>query len=162
MAWGSSKVSAPPPPQTNLFFRLLPVIILFTVLGGAAFVGYHIYLTVQKIGDHTSKKLESKNVLLTKDGMKVSVKDVKTEHQVGNTQSYLVKAWNLSTWPAYQSKFWNKAPTPAATPAQEKRNPLSRHASEASQPGSVPGSRHGSTSVARPSTLSRHTSAAAT
>jgi hypothetical protein len=41
--------------------------------------------------------------------MKVGVKEVKTEKYVDKTQNVLVKAWNLSTWPAYKSRLgWNK------------------------------------------------------
>ena len=47
-------------------------------------------------------------MVFTKDGMKVGVKDVNTESYVDTTQSFLVKAWNLSTWPEYKSRLWNK------------------------------------------------------
>ena len=47
--------------------------------------------------------------MFTKDGMKVGVKEIKTESYVDSTQSILVKAWYLSTWPAYKSRLgWNK------------------------------------------------------
>jgi hypothetical protein len=60
--------------------------------------------------------MERKNVVLTKSGMKVGVKEVRNERYVDKTQSILVKAWNLSTWPAYQSRFWNKdKPTEGVT-----------------------------------------------
>jgi hypothetical protein len=52
--------------------------------------------------------MESKNVVFTKDGMKVGVKELKNESYVDSTQSMLVKAWNLSTWPGYKSRLWNK------------------------------------------------------
>ena len=52
--------------------------------------------------------MQSKNVVFTKDGLKVGVKEVKTESYVDKTQGYLVKAWNLSTWPEYKSRLWNK------------------------------------------------------
>ena len=38
----------------------------------------------------------SKNVVFTKDGVKVGVKHVETEKYVDATQSWVVKAWNLS------------------------------------------------------------------
>jgi hypothetical protein len=37
-----------------------------------------------------------KNVVFTKDGLKVGVKHVETERYVDATQSWVVKAWNLS------------------------------------------------------------------
>jgi hypothetical protein len=63
--------------------------------------------------------MQSKNVVLTKDGLKVGVKEVRTESYVDTTQSFLVKAWNLSTWPE-----WNKqAPAPANGTKVEARKP---------------------------------------
>jgi len=52
--------------------------------------------------------MQKKNVVLTKDGMKVGVKEIRQDRYVDKTQSLFVKAWNLSTWPAYKSRFWNK------------------------------------------------------
>jgi len=91
-------------------------------------VGYHLYLTFQKISSTTSEKMQKKNVVFTKDGMKVGVKEMKTENYVDTTQSFLVKAWNLSEWPAYKSRLgWNKTtPEPAGTTS---RKPFSRHSS---------------------------------
>jgi hypothetical protein len=91
-----------------LYSKLLPLVILFAVIGGFAFVGYHLYLTVQKISTTTSEKMGKKNVVFSKDGLKVGVKEVKNENYVDTTQSFLVKAWNLSSWPEYKSKLgWN-------------------------------------------------------
>jgi hypothetical protein len=36
-----------------------------------------------------------KNVVFTKDGVRVGVKQVQNEKYVDKTQSYVVKAWNL-------------------------------------------------------------------
>lgn len=124
MAWGRSKT--PPPPRSALRFvferpihtfqprtdtthsKLLPLIILFVVLGAFAFIGYHLYLTFQKISNTTTEKMQSKNVVFTKDGLKVGVKELKTESYVDRTQSVLVKAWNLAEWPSYKSRLWNQ------------------------------------------------------
>ena len=38
----------------------------------------------------------AKNVVFTKDGLRVGVKHVETEKYVDATQSFVVKAWNLS------------------------------------------------------------------
>lgn len=74
--------------------------------------------------------MQSKNVVLTKDGLKVGVKEVRTESYVDTTQSFLVKAWNLSTWPEYKSRLWNKqAPAPANGAKVEARKPYSRTSS---------------------------------
>ncbi|KAI9676865.1 MAG: hypothetical protein M1817_006704 [Caeruleum heppii] len=105
MAWGSKKA---PPPPASAWSKVIPLIILFLVVGALSFVGYQVYTVVNNIADSTNKKLEKKNVTFSKDGMKVGVKEVKTESYVDKTQSVLVKAWNYSTWPAYKSRLWNK------------------------------------------------------
>lgn len=51
--------------------------------------------------------MERKNIVLTKDGVKVGVKEVRNEEYVDKTQSVLMKAWNMSSWPGYKSKIWN-------------------------------------------------------
>ena len=95
-------------PTNDLYRRLLPLFILLIILGGFAFIGYHIYLSAQKISSAASDKMQSKNVVFTKDGMKVGVKELKTEGYVDKTQGLLVKAWNLSSWPGYKSRLWNQ------------------------------------------------------
>jgi hypothetical protein len=92
----------------QLYRKLLPFFILLTVVLGFAFVGYHMYLSIQKISSAASEKMQSKNVVFTKDGMKVGVKELKTESYVDTTQGFLVKAWNLSSWPGYKSRLWNQ------------------------------------------------------
>jgi hypothetical protein len=74
---------------------------------------------VQQISNAATAKLESKNVSFTKDGLRVGVKELKNEHYVDKTQSILVKAWNMSTWPAYKSRLWNKQPSAASGVAAE-------------------------------------------
>lgn len=72
--------------------------------------------------------MSKNNLVFTKDGLKVGVKDVKNESYVDATQNFLVKAWNLSTWPEYKSRLgWNKQAEEAK--AAEKRKPYSRTSS---------------------------------
>jgi hypothetical protein len=62
--------------------------------------------------------------VFTKDGMRVGVKEVKDESYVDTTQSYIVKAWNLSTWPGYKSRLgWNK---PQNTEGLKERKPSTK------------------------------------
>ncbi|EKJ73985.1 hypothetical protein FPSE_05828 [Fusarium pseudograminearum CS3096] len=49
------------------------------------------------MSDVASERMGKKNVVFTKDGVKVGVKQVKTENYVDATQSWFVKAWNLGT-----------------------------------------------------------------
>ncbi|KAI9839754.1 MAG: hypothetical protein M1837_002042 [Sclerophora amabilis] len=87
MAWGSTKNPTPPPAASSSASKLLPLVILFLVLGAFAFVGYQVYVVATQIANSTNKKLETKNVTFTKDGMKVGVKEVKQENYVDQTQS---------------------------------------------------------------------------
>lgn len=50
-----------------------------------------------KIQQTASQKMGSKNVVFTKDGLRVGVKQVKEENYVDATQSWVVKAWNLGS-----------------------------------------------------------------
>lgn len=75
--------------------QLVPLVILLIILAGAAWLGYQIWVSVAKIGDAASQRMEKKNVVFTKDGVRVGVKHVATEKYVDQTQSWVVKAWNL-------------------------------------------------------------------
>lgn len=68
---------------------LAPLLILFTILGVLGFIGYAVYTISNDIADKTSKKMQKKNILVTKDGMKVGVKEVKEESYVDTTQRYV-------------------------------------------------------------------------
>lgn len=46
--------------------------------------------------EQASERMGKKNVVFTKDGVKVGVKQVQNEKYVDKTQSYVVKAWNLA------------------------------------------------------------------
>ena len=43
------------------FTSLLPLVILFTVVGGAAYFGYQIYLWSNDLADRGQKHMEKKN-----------------------------------------------------------------------------------------------------
>ena len=68
--------------------KLVPLVILFIALAIAAFIGYAIYTIATDIADKTSKKMEQKNVSFGKEGMKIGVKEIKTENYVDQTQRY--------------------------------------------------------------------------
>ncbi|KAF7929902.1 uncharacterized protein EAE97_009499 [Botrytis byssoidea] len=128
MAWGSSSKS-PPPPRSALS-KLLPLLIFLVIVGAFAFVGYQVYLVTQQVSKSASDKMASKNVSFTKDGVKVGVKELKNENYVDKTQGFLVKAWNLSTWPAYQSRLgWNGPKDNGNGGKVESRKPYSRSSS---------------------------------
>jgi hypothetical protein len=75
--------------------QLIPLFIALIILSGAAWVGWHIYLSVAKIRDSASERMGKKNVVFTKDGMRVGVKQIQNEKYIDATQSWVVKAWNM-------------------------------------------------------------------
>ncbi|ORY60889.1 uncharacterized protein BCR38DRAFT_411996 [Pseudomassariella vexata] len=93
MAWGKSKTDARP----STLSTILPLVTVLLFLGGTAWVIYQIWLGVKKIEQQASDHMAKKNVVFTKDGMRVSVKHVEEEKYVDRTQSWVVKAWNLGS-----------------------------------------------------------------
>lgn len=80
----------------NTSSQVLPLIILFVVIAALAWLGLQIYQSVVKIQEQANKKMGKKHVVFTKDGVRVGVKHVENEAYVDKTQSWFVKAWNLS------------------------------------------------------------------
>ena len=68
---------------------LVPLLILFIVVCGAAIVGYVVYSIVTDIADKTSQRMEKKNVSFGKGGMKIGVKEVKDDDYRAKTQKYV-------------------------------------------------------------------------
>ncbi|KAK4185284.1 hypothetical protein QBC35DRAFT_504025 [Podospora australis] len=93
MAWGKPK-SQPPPRST--ITQLLPLIITLAILSVVGWVCYQIYVSLIKIKAQAEKQMGEKNVVFTKDGLRVNMKDVRTESYLDATQSWFVKAWDLS------------------------------------------------------------------
>ncbi|TLD31112.1 hypothetical protein PspLS_02644 [Pyricularia sp. CBS 133598] len=91
MAWGKSSKPAAPPSTIG---TLLPLIILLVIVGGIAFVAYHVWVASQNIGKQASAKMGKKNVIFSKDGMRVGVRHVENERYVDATQKWVVKAWD--------------------------------------------------------------------
>ncbi|KAL8886900.1 MAG: hypothetical protein Q9215_005436, partial [Flavoplaca cf. flavocitrina] len=50
--------------------RLLPLLLLLILLTILAFVAYAIYTIASDVKTQTEKRMEKKNVMLTKDGMR--------------------------------------------------------------------------------------------
>jgi hypothetical protein len=100
--------------------NLLPLVVLFAVVGGVAWVGYQvsntpqfisicgeeltnicasylqIFLYTNELAERGVHKLEKKNVVFTKDGAKVGVKEVSAESYADKTQRAFVKTWNAA------------------------------------------------------------------
>ncbi|KAI1180991.1 hypothetical protein F4777DRAFT_573645 [Nemania sp. FL0916] len=74
--------------------KILPLAIFLAVIAGVGFVCYQIYVGANKIRANAENSFASRNVVFTKDGVKVGVKHVENEKYVDATQSWVVKAWN--------------------------------------------------------------------
>ncbi|KAG9501407.1 hypothetical protein J7337_007095 [Fusarium musae] len=85
--------------QPSALSQVLPLIIVFALLSVGGWIGYQVYISVAKMSDAASERMGKKNVVFTKDGVKVGVKQIKNENYVDATQSWFVKAWNLGTTP---------------------------------------------------------------
>ncbi|KAI1195681.1 hypothetical protein F5X97DRAFT_238421 [Nemania serpens] len=77
--------------------QLIPLIILLVVVAGVGFVCYQIYVGASKIRENAESSFASRNVVFTKDGVKVGVRNVDNERYVDATQSWVVKAWNAGS-----------------------------------------------------------------
>ena len=69
---------------------LAPLAILLSVLIVFGFVGYIAYTIANDVAEKTSKKMQRKNVIVTKDGMKVGVREIREERYVDQTQKYVL------------------------------------------------------------------------
>ncbi|KAG5969752.1 hypothetical protein E4U58_001117 [Claviceps cyperi] len=75
--------------------KLIPLLIAIVFVSAVGWVLYQVYDSATKIRDTASERMGKKNVLFTKDGARVGVKNVQNEKYVDKTQSWVVKAWNL-------------------------------------------------------------------
>lgn len=65
---------------------LVPLVILLLVIGVLGAVGFVVYTIVQDISNKTRANMEKKHISFSKDGMKVSMKEVKDEDYKDQTQ----------------------------------------------------------------------------
>ena len=72
--------------------NLIPLVILFLLLAIVAAVGFVVYSVANDVADKTSKKMEKKNISVSRDGMKVGVKQISAEDVGDSTQRY--DAWD--------------------------------------------------------------------
>ncbi|EKV08858.1 hypothetical protein PDIG_67220 [Penicillium digitatum PHI26] len=89
--------------------NLLPLILLLVFVGIVAAVGFIVYSVVKTVGQTTRERIERKNIALTREGMKVQVKEIEDEAYKDQTQSVLVNMWNHTSFPAYKSRLWDMA-----------------------------------------------------
>jgi NADH:ubiquinone oxidoreductase subunit 3 (subunit A) len=80
--------------------RLIPLAILIVVVIVIAVVGFIAYSIIQEVSNKTKTKMEKRNVMFTKDGMKVGVREVKEEEYVDRSQRY---SWDP---PSSLCRYW--------------------------------------------------------
>jgi len=69
------------------FKNLFPLIVLAIVVGGAAYIGYQIYLWSGEMTERGKQHMEKKHMSYSKDGgLKVGVKEVRHEQTADKTQ----------------------------------------------------------------------------
>ncbi|CAD6503083.1 BgTH12-02753 [Blumeria graminis f. sp. triticale] len=88
----------PSPIPRSLLRKILPLIALFILVSALSFICYQIYRTILKISSATSEKMQKRNMSISKGGAKLSIREIKNEGYVDTTQSFVVKAWNLSNF----------------------------------------------------------------
>ncbi|KAJ5591223.1 hypothetical protein N7450_005195 [Penicillium hetheringtonii] len=106
--------------------NVLPLILLLLFVAVLAVVGFVAYSIFQGVSQTARDKMEKKNVVFTKDGMKVNVKEIKDEAYKDRTQSVLVNMWNHTSFPAYKSRLWDMQGTSQEASGAEKRKPYSK------------------------------------
>jgi len=88
------------------FGRFVPLFLLFVFIGILGFIGFVVYSTVMDVKTQAKKKMDKKNVKVSRVGMTVGVKELKDEDYKDRSQSVLVSVWNHSSFPAYKSRLW--------------------------------------------------------
>jgi hypothetical protein len=88
MAWSNN---TPPPPTSSALSKVAPLLIFAAIVGVVAAVLLQVAKTASDIADNAGKKLEKKNVLITKDGVRVGVKEIRTENYVDKTQRCVLR-----------------------------------------------------------------------
>ena len=78
---------------------LVPLIILVVVVTILAVIGYITWSIVQEVTRNTKSKMEKKNVVWTKDGMKVGVKELNNEDYQDRTQRFVFLPLSLFRFP---------------------------------------------------------------
>lgn len=71
---------------------LIPLVIVVVVVGILAAVGLVAYGIAQGVGNTTREKMEKKNLVFSKEGMKVGVKEVSQEAEKDRSQRCVIPA----------------------------------------------------------------------
>lgn len=72
--------------------NLVPLLILFVVIGVIAVVGFVAYGIIQEVSNQTRAKMEKKHIMFNKDGLKVEVKELTDEAYRDRSQRWVTSA----------------------------------------------------------------------
>ncbi|KAI1826326.1 hypothetical protein F4861DRAFT_537172 [Xylaria intraflava] len=84
--------------------QLLPLLLLLLAVAVIGVVGYYVYKSAAEIRQSAEDKFASRNIVVTKDGIKVGVRHLENERYVDATQSWVVRAYNAGTGAKTQSQ----------------------------------------------------------
>lgn len=106
--------------------KLIPLFVLVVVVGILAFVGLVVYSIVEEVSTKAREKIEKKNILITKGGLKVGVKELRDEEYRDRSQKVLMSVWNHKSLPLPVSKtrlwgFWSGSSGPQNAEKRGKR-----------------------------------------
>ncbi|KAJ5648302.1 hypothetical protein N7490_004674 [Penicillium lividum] len=91
--------------------KVVPLVLLLLFVAILAAVGFAVYSVLQDVKKNTHAEMQRKNVVFSKDGMKVNMKEIDDENYKDRTQSVLYNMWNHTSFPAYKSRLWNTTGT---------------------------------------------------
>ncbi|PGH01307.1 hypothetical protein AJ79_07944 [Helicocarpus griseus UAMH5409] len=86
--------------------RLIPLLILFIVVGVLAVIGFVTWSIMMEVKAQTKKEMEKKHVTMSRDGMKVGYRELNDEQYKDISQSVLVSIWNNRSLPAVKKRWW--------------------------------------------------------
>ncbi|KAK3052690.1 hypothetical protein LTR09_006172 [Extremus antarcticus] len=127
--------------------NLIPLIILFVVVGGGGYIGYQLYLWSGEVTDRGKKHMEKKNMSFTKDGgLKVGVKEKSNEAYTDKTQNVLVNVWNNAK-PGSSSGSTQRTNSAQARPSNSRTTSSSGKTSNLTPPVSRSSTQRGTSPV---------------
>ena len=89
---------------------LIPLFLLFLFLCVFGLIAYAFYAVANDVKDKTVTKMQKKNVTVTKDGMRVGVREVREEEYIGGQQrSVLTVMLSMYLWEARGETWMRRA-----------------------------------------------------
>ncbi|KAK2739019.1 hypothetical protein FQN57_006701 [Myotisia sp. PD_48] len=88
--------------------RLLPLILIFIFVAILIAVGMIVYAVMMDVKSKTKQKMQKKQIALSRDGVKVGVKDLQAEEYQDRTQSILVNVWEAAGQASSKGSSWRR------------------------------------------------------